>query len=42
VPVPLALALGKELGKALIKMWKEEEGAEENTKDSDAMEVDEA
>lgn len=25
VPVPLACALGKELGKAMLKVWKEEE-----------------
>lgn len=29
VPVPLALALGKELGKALIKLWKQQEERED-------------
>lgn len=40
VPVPLALALGKELGKALLKMWRQEKFRKELSPEV-PMEVDE-
>ncbi|KAL4244914.1 Cytosine-specific methyltransferase [Abortiporus biennis] len=44
VPVPLAEALGRELGKVLIKMWKEEEAEDETAREQSpeiGMDIDE-